>query len=99
MNKKTPYADELLNIARENPLPETDIYFYTRLRARMEKTLLNDAGWNFSLRSLLLIGALTMLLLMNGFFLMNEEKSRSVTTESGLQTFASSYDLTITTLY
>ena len=96
---KTPLADNYLKLAESLPQQETEDFFYTRLRARMEKTVENKTGWNFSLRPALLIGLLALLLFMNGFLFTRQDKSQPETSGSELQTFATSYDLTITTPY
>ena len=98
-NVQTPLTDEYLEMASHLPEVETDAFFYTRLKGKMERTNLST-GWKFSLRPILLIGVLALLLCLNGFFFINQEKSQPDTSGTpSLQTFASSYDLTISTPY
>ena len=96
---RTPLADDYLKHAESLPQQETDDFFYTRLKSRMEKRDEKKTGWNFSLRPALLIGLLALLLFMNGFLFTRQDKSQPETSGTELQTFATSYDLTITTPY
>ena len=98
-NVQTPFTDEYLDIASHLPDAETDPFFYTRLKGRMDRVN-GSMAWKFSLRPALLIGVLALLLCLNGFFFINQEKSQPDTSGTpSLQTFASSYDLTISTPY
>ena len=98
-NIPTPLADEYLDFASHLPGAETRDFFYTRLKGKMEKTLSVEPG-KLVLRPALLAGALTLLLCINGLFLVNQKNSAEKTNStSTIQTFASSYDLTISTPY
>ena len=96
---KTPLADDYLKIAESLPQQGTDTFFYTRLKARMEKAVERKNDWNFSFRPSILIGLLAILLIVNGFLFTRQQKTLPENSGTELQTFASSYDLTITTPY
>ncbi|MDZ4796242.1 MAG: hypothetical protein SGI83_18350 [Bacteroidota bacterium] len=86
----------------------TDDFFYTRLKARMlarqsggekEKP---EQGWNFPLKPVWVVGALALLLAVNGFMLSNQfkgKKSTATAAASSLQNFAESYDQSISSSY
>lgn len=70
---------------------ETDPFFYTRLRAKMNRRDLSDsnrfrAGWA--------IAVLTILLVVNSIMLVKRNGSAQAN-EASLQSFAAAYDLTI----
>lgn len=95
---KTPLADDYLNLAAAQPDAETDPFFYTRLVARMEGE--QKIMSTLTLRPSLLIGLLALLLCFNSYLFTRENKASSPqSTGTALQTFASSYDLTISTPY
>jgi hypothetical protein len=101
IKKKSPLSvDELLRDIQPIQEAETDHFFYTRLRARMEKRQ-SAPGWNFPLRPVWVIASLVLLLLMNSFILAQQFKSpkTTATTSSPLQNFATSYDQTISSSY
>ena len=97
--KSTPLADDLLKAASALPPQETDEFFYTRLKARMENAHEDKRSWNLSLKPSFLAGILAILLLMNGVFFFSRQKTSTVSSGTELQTFATSYDLTLTTPY
>lgn len=76
----------------------TDDFFYTRLMARMERNN-PEKSWNFPLKPVWVVGALFVLLAINGFMLLQESRSAINSTyaaeASPLQHFASSYDQSI----
>lgn len=92
----TPLLDDHLQSIRNMQEAQTDDFFYTRLMARMEK---NETGsqWNFPLKPVWLVGALTVLLAVNGFMLLQENKtgSRGDTNASSIQNVASAYDQSV----
>lgn len=99
INKSTPLADSYLDMASNLAETEADAFFYTRLKARMEK--LNDRKQvQFTLRPVLLAGILILLLFVNGFLFLSQGKTHTESDGStSIQTFASSYNLTISTPY
>lgn len=67
-------------------------FFYTRLKANMGKSLENS-GWVFFLRPSVMIGALCLVLIVNGIFLQQKLTSTNVNSNTtDMQAFASSYD-------
>jgi hypothetical protein len=79
----------------------TDDYFYTRLKAKMEKRN-ESAGWLFTIKPAWLIGSLILLLAVNGLLLskqFGDKESTGVGSSSGLQGFAASYDQSISSTY
>ena len=79
----------------------TDDFFYTRLKARMERQEERER-WRFPLKPVWIIGALTILLTVNGFMLSQQFKARSTTSSTGassLQNFAAAYDQSLSSSY
>ena len=100
MKKKftnTPLVDEHLTAIEEMREAETDEFFYTRLKARMERGI--EPG--FPLRPAWLVAILAIFLFVNTLVVSQEIKtSKKTNTESaGFQNFASSYNLTVSTPY
>ena len=73
-NIQTPLVDELLDQLGSFKEPETDDFFYTRLRARLEEPA--SAGWSLPLKPVWVIGAFALMLLLNGVMLFNQQKTR-----------------------
>ncbi|MBL7746480.1 MAG: hypothetical protein JNM19_03585, partial [Chitinophagaceae bacterium] len=78
----------------------TDDFFYTRLKARMDKEQ-QVQGWAFPLKPVWIAGALTVLLAVNGFMLVQQSRSNKKPkgAASSIQTFAESYDQSLNTMY
>jgi hypothetical protein len=75
---------------------ETDAFFYTRLKARMERE--NNSGqWNFPLKPIWVIGAMSFLLLLNVLMITAKNKTTKTQMEdtSSIKNFAASYDQSI----
>jgi len=71
---------------------EADEFFYTRLKANMERTSEKN-GWVFFLKPSVMIGSLCLVLLVNGIFLQQKLKTTySNHDTTTIQAFASSYD-------
>jgi hypothetical protein len=101
MNKKsTPLVDEHLQSIIGIQEAQTDNFFYTRLRARMEE---NTPGqeWKLPLKPAWIVGGLTLLLTVNGFMLAHQQakKNSDPVVSSSLQSFAEAYDQTIVSSY
>lgn len=96
----TPLVDEHLRSIAGMQEAGTDDFFYTRLKARMEKGQ-SQQGWVFPLRPVWIVGTLSLLLVVNGFMLAQnfKDKKTSAATTSSLQGFAESYDQTISSSY
>lgn len=104
----TPLVDEHLQSLTGMQEAETDAFFYTRLKARMDTRhevsadKVQQGGWSFRLKPVWVIGGLALLLVMNGFMLLEQSgKNESGKTSSStpLQSFAESFDQTITYSY
>lgn len=99
MKKKfTPLLEEHLLSLEGIQEVATDEFFYTRLKARMlAKQSESESNWNFPLRPVWVLASMTLLLVVNIFILSQQYKSKekpSITSNS-LQSFAESYDQTI----
>ena len=98
MDKKiTPLVDEHLQSLQGMQEAGTNDFFYTRLKARMEKNL-PQQGWGFPLKPVWMIGTLVMLLTVNGIMLAQQfksKKSTAIVSPFALQNFAESYDQSI----
>jgi hypothetical protein len=100
VNKKpTPLVDEHLKSVQGLEEAPMDDFFYTRLKARMEKA--TGQPTKILLKSVWLIGTLVLLLAMNGLMLTKqlEAKKTNTTAPNSLQSFAASYDQTVSTAY
>lgn len=102
-NKTTPLVDEYLQSLAGMKEVQTDDFFYTRLRARMENRQSGPAQreWAFRLKPIWVIGGLVVLLVMNGVMLLQSGKKEQSTASSStpIQKFAASFDQTIAFSY
>ena len=101
MNKNsTPLVDDHLQSLLGMQEATTDDFFYTRLKGRMQGNESRQA-WSLPLKPVWVIGTLAVLLAVNGFMLSQQFKSGKIktTSSSSLQSFAESYDQTITSSY
>lgn len=99
--ENTPLVDEHLKAMQGMQEAGTDDFFYTRLKARMEKEN-GIQKWNFPLKPVWIVGALSILLAVNGFMLAQQFKTKetkTAVTNSSLENFAESYDQTISSSY
>jgi len=98
--KSTQLLDEHLQRLEGMLDAGTDDFFYARLRARMQRELVQD-NWNFPLKPVWIVGTMTLLLAINIFMLSQQFKVKSSTTASSstLQSFAESYDQSISSSY
>ncbi len=93
----TPLLDQHLQSLQGMQEASTDDFFYTRLKAKMQKEL-QELGWSFPLKPVWVVATLVLLLAVNGFMLSQQFKSKQTTTKasaSPLQNFATSYDQSI----
>jgi hypothetical protein len=70
----TPLTDEYLQSLQGLQPAEPDPYFYTRLRARMEKAAAPSGS--FLLRPVLAVAALSIVLLVNTFTILQQKNSK-----------------------
>ena len=98
--KTTPLLEDYLQSLQGIQAVGTDEFFYTRLKARMERERL-PGGWSFPLKPVWVVGTLAFLLAVNGWMLSQQFKTTAAitTTTSGLQTFAESYDQSVSSAY
>jgi hypothetical protein len=70
-----------------------DEFFYTRLKARMEKELPKD-NWNFPLKPIWIIGTMAMFLVINIFMFSQRgiSKRNNVSSANTIESFAEAYD-------
>ena len=96
----TPLADEHLQSLTGMQEAGTDDFFYTRLKARMERNEPRKE-WSLPLKPVWVIGGLVLLLAVNGFMLTQQsgKKAKVASSSSSLQSFAESYDQTIVSTY
>ena len=101
-NIPTSLADEYLESIQPVMPAQSNPYFYTALKARMEAER-GTPGWNFRLRPSFLVGTLSIFLLINVLFLVKQagKKNQQTTssTASSLQQFASGYDLWVSSSF
>jgi len=96
----TPLVDEHLQSLQGMQEAGTDDFFYTRLKARLEKDR-SQQGWSFPLKPAWVVGSLVLLLAVNGFMLSQKFKPAKTqkATSATLQSFAESYDQTVVSSY
>jgi hypothetical protein len=97
----TPLVDEHLQSFQGIQETGTDDFFYTRLKARMEKDK-PQQGWSFPLKPVWIVGTLALLLAVNSLMLSQQFKTKqnkSTASASSLQNFAESYDQAISSSY
>ncbi len=97
MNKKNnSLVDEHLLSINEIKETETDEFFYTRLKARMEREH-SEADWNFPLKPTWVIATMSFLLVINVLMFTAKNKTTKTQSEdtSSIKSFASSYDQSI----
>jgi hypothetical protein len=91
-NVHTPLTDEYLQalegMQEAGPAP----FFYTRLRARMEKG--NESAGSFSLRPMLAIAALAIVLLLNTIAIIQQQetKHQPMNNTSSVEDFTKEFD-------
>ncbi|MBK9570572.1 MAG: hypothetical protein IPO53_12125 [Chitinophagaceae bacterium] len=93
----TPLVDEHLQSIQGMQEAGTDDFFYTRLRARIDKER-SEQGWSLPLKPVWILSTLVLLLVLNGITLLQQAKTKTTNTgvsTSSLQNFAESYDQSI----
>ena len=96
-NKK---ADEILSSLDNIQKAVAPDFFYTRLRARMEKESEVPATRSWILRPVYTFAALVIVLLVNAFVLFKENgANQTTTTVDPMQSIAAEYNLNDNSLY
>lgn len=103
MKKKfttTNLTDEYLESLNGMREAETPPFFYTRLKARMEKEN-EKQGWNFSVKPVWLVTILAFFFLINSFLLVTflHQDKESFSQNTTLQSFASGYGLSVSSSF
>ena len=97
-NNITSLLDEHLQRLQGMQVTGTDDFFYTRLKARMEKNLAQQ-GCGFTLKPVWMIGTLVLLLMVNGIMMTQQSKSKkspaTISSPSTLENFIDTYNLGI----
>jgi hypothetical protein len=105
--QQTPLVEEHLQALASMQETGTDDFFYTRLQARMQarqaggKTKRAQQEWSWPVRPAWVIASLALLLVINGIMLTkryNNKEQHTVQSPS-LQSFAESYDQSISSSY
>lgn len=94
----TPLVDDHLRAFEGLQEAGTDDFFYSRLVARMENNT-EEKGWNFPLKPVWVIGSLALLLLVNSFILLQDNRSSNTKDSADIQSFARSYDQAVSSSY
>lgn len=102
MKKKytaTPLVDEHLKALQQMQEAETDDFFYTKLKAKMQSD--KNETWNFPFKPAWVITLLAIFFCINAFVVSQQIRSNKKTdTEvSSLKNFASSYNLSVSTSF
>ncbi len=93
----TPLVDEHLLSLTGMQEVGTDDFFYTRLRARMEKD--EQPVWRFPVKPVWAVAVLFAFLLANSIMLLQDKKQATAVQAGGIQGFANSYDLSVSSSY
>ena len=98
MKKNIP-VDEYLEILGNAGEVETDPFFYTRLKARMENEIAQEG--RAITKPAWLVAALSLFLIANSYFVVTGSWQNKETSVQGtsLQNFASEYNLSVSTPY
>lgn len=92
----TPITEEYLKSIEGMNEAEASPFFYTKLKARMEKETEEKKGWIFQLKPAYIIAMLLIFLSINSFVVINQVQSKKAeATSSTLKSFANSYNLTV----
>ena len=93
----TPLADEYLQSIEGVKEAETAPYFYTRLKARMEK---EDRGaFRLPAKLVWLVSMLVVFLFINGVVLFKEVKEKPASGNASIQNFANGYGLSVSSSF
>jgi hypothetical protein len=90
-NPSTPLADEYLQSLQGMEQPRSDDFFYVRLKARMEKQALPQRELIY--KPALLMGVLLLLLCVNVFMLVRQQKPATKNGGSFIEQVVQAYNL------
>ena len=93
IDKPVPLVDEYLKSVHGMQPMGIDDFFYTRLKAKMEKDKAG-AEWNFPLRPVWVVRSMALLLIINILMLLQQHTANETITlnKALLQNFARAYD-------
>jgi hypothetical protein len=92
---QTPITDEYLKSVQDIKA-ETDPFFYTRLRARMERKNEEKGAWIFQLKPAYIITLLLVFLSVNTVVVVKQmQNKKAEVTSTALKNIANSYNLTV----
>jgi hypothetical protein len=105
--QQTPLVEEHLQALASMQETGTDDFFYTRLQARMRARQADgenqkaQQGWSWPVKPAWVITSLALLLVINGFMLTKRysNKGQHTVQAPSLQSFAESYDQSISSSY
>lgn len=90
-NKQLEQDLEIFSSMKEIGSPD---YFYTRLIARMDNETASLA-YSYTLKPVIIIGALILFLFINSFLLKNEANIMDSSSNDNIEALATAYDQTI----
>lgn len=90
-NKQLEQDLEIFSSMKEIGAPD---YFYTRLIARMDNETASLA-YSYTLKPVIIIGALILFLFINSFLLKNEANIMDSSSNDNIEALATAYDQTI----
>jgi hypothetical protein len=95
-NIHTPLTDEYLKSIEGMKDAGASPFFYTKLKAKMEKQTEEKKAWIFQLKPAYIISMLLVFLSINSFVVITQVQSKKAeTTNSTLKSFANTYNLTV----
>ena len=87
--QNTRLVDEYLKSIEDCREAETDHFFYTRLKARMERA---EDKVGFSFKPVLIIAMLAIMLIINSFVVIKQNRSQDNVT---IEDFGNNYNITL----
>jgi len=100
-NDKNRNFEDLLGSLDHSQRAEAPAFFYTRLKARMERELLKNAKSSLILRPVYALSALALLLLLNAVVILQKDEvnANTVNENENVQSIAAEYSLNDNTIY
>ncbi len=96
----TPLVDEHLQRLQDMTETGTDDFFFTRLKARMDREQ-TAMTWSLPFKPVWAVASLALLLAVNGYILSQQAKTKKQQggNNTSIQQFAESYDQSISSSY